>query len=1119
MQDYHAQETLSREELLKNDAFITDAAIYMGKRTRRTFKTNEELFDAFIEQMRMSSVNEMDAYGDFDYIRAANDKEKNRAGKLFLAFDRVENPTSVMKLIGDYGYGLVSAPSTYLSVVPGLGLAAKLGITGATSLMAKGAAFGATRTIKQTAKALASTSVKKSAVAGAASAGAVEGTIGAVQGGLYGAARKDTGVEEYKDVNIGKYAGVGFLAGAVPGVVIGGGIAAKTAIQERKAMEILSEGIKARKTRLKMGSDAVEKLKVTNKQMYDAVSTRLDPLAERLGKELEEGASLKQKLTPDFMKDHFEVSMNTDVIRNMKGAAVEILLAAGVKDIPATARLSEMMWKALTTGTKKGALEADDVGVEVVGGRKLMDIMDRYGLTQDQLANIFLAEMSQAGRTLSLGGHSRRKILKELANEHKLLDRMKLGDENFQRALEMFEKTPGVARELFKNMDKARLGLMTIQTATTARNTANATGRTFLFALDNLGHGVLDMATGAFKRSAIERKDAIAKGAARAGSGMRLFKSMTWNQSEANALRLIFADEMPRTFGRLYMQNADVAAAMGFGSGFANLSRKLNVLNTVSDNAFKRAIFMTELQSLVGVKELRKLMREGKFSTIPKETIATAMDEAMSFAYQKSYRGINGKKTNASNILELFSTPATTWLVPFPKFIMNSIEFMYTHAPVIGLADVPFRAGKGWSKLAKERAAKQLTGTGMLYGAIQLRAQQGADAKWWEWYDEETREYENALAFYGPFAPYMFAADLILRSNLRDETVGGVPLVIGEQTRKNWARVADSPIMQTTLEEKSDTLSQFLKATFGSTFRTGTGLEMIEGLKTDLETSFIGRDANYGGFKRTIATFGGNYLNTFAVGMGEVRDIYGLVDPKYRVIQNPEAEINPLDLFIAKAARSLPISQEGEYFGLIKGSGGIRLGSRPARSPTSRQLLTRERSGRKQLTGRGTVRTKDIVQKALDFHKIPSYRAFPKLKEPELDAMAKDLYNEYTDEVLVPLLAGAEYRNQPETVRGGYSQKIMLNKAMTLGRKGVYDHLLRTVGLKHERMVKDGSKDVEDIKKAENQLTFLFKLKFSELNSDQQRIGKDEYLKLKKPPTSWEDYRALYTVAAKVKTN
>ena len=42
MKDYHAQQNLTREALLKNDAFLTDAAIYMGKRTRRTFETEEE---------------------------------------------------------------------------------------------------------------------------------------------------------------------------------------------------------------------------------------------------------------------------------------------------------------------------------------------------------------------------------------------------------------------------------------------------------------------------------------------------------------------------------------------------------------------------------------------------------------------------------------------------------------------------------------------------------------------------------------------------------------------------------------------------------------------------------------------------------------------------------------------------------------------------------------------------------------------------------------------------------------------------------------------------------------------------------------------------------------------
>ena len=1114
MQDYHAQQNLTREALLKNDAFLTDAAIYMGKRTRRTFETDEELFDAFVEQMRMSSVNEIDAYRDFDYIRQADEVEKNRAGKLFLAFDRVENPTSVMQLIGDYGEGLLTAPSTYLSFIPGVGLAAKFGLSGATAMMAKGAATGATRTINQTAKALATKTVKQRAVEGAVAAGAVEGSIGAGQGALYGAARKETGAEDYKDISIGKHAAVGAAAGAVPGALIGGGWAAKTAVQEREAIKLLSEGIKSRKKRLELGSKAVEKLKTTNKKMYDDISKRLDPLAERLSKELEEGAALKKELVPEFMSKDFIASMNADVVENMKGAAVELLLAAGVKDIPATARLSEIMWRALT---KNGDLAADSMGVDVIGGKRIMEIMEKYGLTQDQLANIFLAEMSQAGRTLSLGGHSRRNILKQLAEEHKqlarehkILDRMELGDANFTRALEMYEKTPGMVREVIKNMDKTRLGLMTIQTATTARNTANATGRTFLYALDNIGHGVLDMAFSPFNK---ETGAVAAEGARRALSGMRLFRAMTWNQTEANALRLVFADEMPQTFKRLYMQNADVAAAIGLGSNVANWSRKANLLNTVSDNAFKRAVFMSELQTMVGVKELRKLMNEGKFSTIDKETMAKAMNEALSFTYQKTYRGINGKKTNASNVLELFSTPATTWLIPFPKFIMNSVEFMWTHAPILGLAS------KGG---AKEKIAKQITGTGMLYGAVQLRAQQGPDAKWWEWYNEETGEYENALAFYGPFAPYMFAADLILRSNLRDKIIGDkedkvlghVPLVIGEQTRNNWSRVANDPFLEAMFKEKSETKSQFLKAIFGTTFRTGTGLEMVNALAKDLETSI--NDANYGGFKRTIATFGGNYLNTFAVGMGEVRDIYGLVNPEYRVIQDPEAEVNPVDLFIAKATRSLPISRKGEYFGLIKGKDGTKIGT-PARSPTSRELLTRERSGRKQLTGRGTVRTKDIVKKALDFHRIPSYIAFPKIKDPELDAMAKDLYNAYTEERLIPILAGEDYRNQPNTPEGGAAQYSIFKQALNLSKKDVYDHLISTVGQKHELLINEHSDDVEGIKKTGDQLIFLHKIKFSELSETQKSIGKAEYIKAHGQPSHWRDWQKLYAIAAAIK--
>ena len=499
------------------------------------------------------------------------------------------------------------------------------------------------------------------------------------------------------------------------------------------------------------------------------------------------------------------------------------------------------------------------------------------------------------------------------------------------------------------------------------------------------------------------------------------------------------------------------------------------------------------------------------------------MEEAMSFTYQKSYRGIHGEKTATSAFLSTMSTPKFTWLIPFPKFIMNSVEFMYTHAPIIGLTDVPVRAlfgqpkrGKGF--FVKQRMAKQVTGMGMLYGAIQLRAQQGPDAKWWEWYDEDTGKYENALAFYGPFAAYMLAADLILRSNLRNKKVseltglplGNVPLVIGEQTTKNWQRIADDSITETLFSNESDTWAQFLKAVFGSTFRTGTGLEIVDTLYTDLKVA--GDDGNFKDFQRAIATFGGNYVNTFGVGFGEIRDIYGIVDDQYKVIRDPEALVNPIDLFIAKATRSMPISEEGKLFGLIKGPKGIET---PARSATIKGRLYREQSGRKQLTGRGTTRAKDIVQRALDTHRIPRYKAFPKLKHPELDKIAKDIYNEYTEKRLFPILSSSSYTDVPETPEGGREQKRRLNSILDLTKTQVYDTVIQTVGSNLRSLERSKSKDTGKIEKHKEQLIYMFKLQFSKLSTSTRSSARVDF---GKTPKSWTDWQALYNRAKQIQS-
>ena len=1111
MSEYHIRESLSREELMKDNEFLSDAATYMAERTGKVFENRDELFEAFVEQRRMASINEIDAYKDFKYVSGADEETKTRAGKLFLTFDKMDNPTSTWELIKDYGEGLLTAPSTYLSLIPGAGLAAKFGLSGATSAAAKGISQGTVRTIGQTAKALAGKSVTKRATEGAIAAGAVEGAIGGVQGGLAAASRKETDMEPYRDTSVTSGALTGAAFGAIPGTIIGGGIAARTAVGEQKAMTLLRQGMKARKERLRMGGNAAEALRKSknkeDRELYKRVSKQMAPLDARLSKQLKKGEKTKRSFMPEFLRDDFTASLTPNVMKNMKGAAVEMLKAAGVKleNFAPDARLSEMLFEGLQSAA--------------IPPKQVTDIMNKYGLTQDQLANIFLAEMSMAGKTLSVGGHSKRLVLKALSEEHKKLDELGLGDPDFADALKMFEEVPGKARELINNIDKARLGLMTIQTATTARNTVNATARTFLFSLDNLGHGVLDVAFSPFSK---DTAATAAQGARRALSGARLFKTMTWDVSEANALRLLFSDEMPKTFSRLYRQNADIAAALGAGSGFANFSRKLNVLNTFSDNAFKRAIFMTELQTSVGAKELRKLMQEGKFNTIDKQVIADAMEEAMSFTYQKSYRGINGKQTNTSKLLSMMSGPATTWLIPFPKFIMNSVEFMYTHAPIIGLADVPVRAllgkpkkGKGF--FVKQRMAKQVTGAGMLYGAIQLRAEQGPDAKWWEWYNEETGKYENALAFYGPFAAYMFAADLILRSNLRNKSVsdstglplGDVPLIIGEQTRKNWQRVAEDSLTQAFFSEDSDTKAQFMKAVFGSTFRTGTGLELIDALYKDTQID-LGEN-NYDSFINNIVRFGTKWVATFGVGVGEVRDMYGLVDDQYKVIRDPEAMTNPLDLAIASVFRSFPISDEGKFFGLVKGPQGIET---PARSATVRGRLYREGSGVKQLTGRGTLRAKDIVDRALDIHKIARYRAFPKLKNPELNDMAKDIYNEYTETVLFPFLSGSIYKNVPKTPQGGRKQKKMFKRMLTLTTTNVHNKIIERVGQKLQQYESVAPDYTEEIEKHQDYLSFMYKIKISTLNADDRRDAQDEFSTINddRKPSNWEDFRKIYEI-------
>ena len=213
-------------------------------------------------------------------------------------------------------------------------------------------------------------------------------------------------------------------------------------------------------------------------------------------------------------------------------------------------------------------------------------------------------------------------MLKELAEIDQKLVNLADVKTPAQKALEESEKGLGSKlRRLYTNwgpsaINKARIGFMTIQTATTARNTTNGYMRNYVYALDNVGEGLADVvkAGGQFVGGAATVNKALIKEAKRsvvAGmekmrtGGQSAYMKDMWfgtNSWETEALALLFRDEK---FGQsdlaktLFREMGDVGENLAVEGGIVALARKANTLNSMSDNYFKRAIFSREIDKWI----------------------------------------------------------------------------------------------------------------------------------------------------------------------------------------------------------------------------------------------------------------------------------------------------------------------------------------------------------------------------------------------------------------------------------------------------------------------------------------------------------------------------------------
>ncbi len=186
IRDYNrlTPEEQKKEKLTKDDDFLDDAYDFLVQREGykdSELDTPEKIYDQFLEHFRYQNVNEVTAIRDLEYAQNSNLQEKIKFANLIQLYENMEGDSFNIETIKDYAGGILTAPSTYAGLfTAGAG---KLASTGANQLTKLGI------------RKLLNQEIAKSAAKGAA----VEGTIGAVQGGAQELTKVETTLTDEVD--------------------------------------------------------------------------------------------------------------------------------------------------------------------------------------------------------------------------------------------------------------------------------------------------------------------------------------------------------------------------------------------------------------------------------------------------------------------------------------------------------------------------------------------------------------------------------------------------------------------------------------------------------------------------------------------------------------------------------------------------------------------------------------------------------------------------------------------------------------------------------------------------------------------------------------------------------
>lgn len=1086
---------LKKENLVQDNGFLDDARIFLIEREGKTadeVRDPEAVYDAFMEHFRYQNVNETTAVRDMIYAQSGDQEQKARLGRLMDTFDRMDSDLG-HKAAFDYLGGVFTAPSTYAGLFSfGAGkagaLAAQQGLKVSIRKVVRDGVSKEVATIaaKERGKKGTAAAVRDQGLRAAlrSEAGRDAARRGAIRAGIGGATvdsaagmgttaaqeatRVETNLKEEADLGL---IGLSGVISAVPGGAVGAIAGAKKSVTGFDAEKIAMMSAKAQTNAIEEAHKNVAKKTFKSTKKNKAGTTvgkaardivKKLSLKETIPEMLEEGTGLKEGLSSSSM---FMVDVDTKLVQNIASAAAKITEGIIPKTIDGKQeRITSMIARALS-----GDVELTETAI---GQKQLAAILGEHNLTNQQFAALFAADISEHARELGALGQISKAAKKNMLDTLDSIDKslLEYGMEVTSQSRRQLErqtkgaiKFPEKAGNFFLDLNKARIGLMTVQFATTARNTTNGYMRNYIYALDNLGAGTVNLVRGSMKRNATdaemkkagERAVLMGKAQLRTGYQSLFMNDMIagFTTVEAAALERLMRDP---AFGKsdigqsIFRDMGDVAdktiskhGTDGKETGVMGLARKMNYLNTLSDNMFKRAIFAREVnkallasgrkelggfspdQSLkdiialpIGQKQLfgiSKILADGKFTGIPDAIIKDATEQALDFTYQLGkFRGKKGVFNQAAaGFIELASTPIGSVFVPFPRYLVNQFRFAYEHAPVLGSINAGNILGRQTDRelelvLDAEALGKQFSGMIALGTFFALRSNFGDETTGaFEYLDPTTNATFNAKASIGPFSTYALAADVIYRINPEIPGIG--------KLHDNDRVSIEQPLRG----------QDFVEALGGGQYR-GTGLGIVDEIFRIAadgtgDDGYVTQNA-----KLSMAKVLGNYVNQYTVGAGVIKDVVATLDPDFRKIPD-NTDISFWGYFFKQATRSLPQATDDYAEGMLgyTGVGGDRT---KLESPTRSTGVSIGNPLLRQITGLSELQEKNFVEEELARLQFQYQELTPRrIKgDPEFSNIARGLMGRYMEREVANYISGEEYQGLPnDTVKKEELSKVI----------------------------------------------------------------------------------------------